>query len=97
MVSSVEVELFCSSKGLPTVTCLAPYGLRDCPNSFARTLELAEGSGNINLLEHLLLCISCRKHIAAREKSSSQEERDVQVREALTQVKQKKSVRTPPE
>ena len=84
---SIEVELLCSKKGLPTATCLAPYGLRDCPNSFAITLELAEGSRNVDLLEHLLLCVNCREHIAAREKASSQDERDAQVRDALVRVK----------
>jgi hypothetical protein len=86
---SVEAELLCSKKGLPSATCLAPYGLRDCPNSFAVTLELAEGSKNVDLLDHLLLCEMCREHIAAREKSS-QEERDTQVRDALVRVKEQK-------
>jgi hypothetical protein len=87
---SVEVELFCLKKCLPSAICLAPYGLRDCPNSFAITLELAEGSGNIDLLEHLLSCVSCREHIAAREKSSSQEERDAEISAALVRVKKQK-------
>jgi hypothetical protein len=96
MSLSAEVELICSRKGLPTATCLVPYGLRDCPDSFAKTLELAEGSGNVDLLEHLLLCVNCREHIAAREKSSSQEERDVLVRDALARVKKQKGHRVAP-
>ena len=87
---SAEVESICSRKGLPTATCLAPYGLRDCPNSFAIIIELAEGSGNVGLLEHLLLCVNCREHIAAREKSSSQEERDALVRDAFVRVEKTK-------
>ena len=54
------------------------------------TLELAEGSGNTELLAHLLECIECRDCIARREKYSSQEERDALVRDVLDRVKQKK-------
>jgi len=78
----VAGELICSKKNLPTAMCVIAYGMRDCPDAFVRTLELAEGSGNVDLLAHLLSCESCRTHIAERE----QRRRDNLVRDALKRI-----------